>query len=37
MSKRVENSVGKGEIARYQQFLQSVFKRIVSQGRQKVS
>ena len=30
--KRVENTVGKGEIARY-----SVFKRFVSQGRQKVS
>ena len=30
--KRVENTVGKGEIARY-----SVFKRLVSQGRQKVA
>ena len=38
-SKRVENTVGKGEIARYEQFLlfPSVFKRLVSQGRQKVS
>ena len=37
--KRVENTVGKGEIARYEQFLlfpPSVFKRLVSQGRQKV-
>ena len=32
LSKRVENTVGKGEIARY-----SVFKRLVSQGRQKLS
>ena len=31
--KWVENTVGKGEIARYKQFL----KRLVSQGRQKVS
>ena len=30
--KHVENTVGKGEIARY-----SVFKRLVSQGHQKVS
>ena len=42
-SKRVEHIVGKGEIARYEQFLlfvtmnfsfsHSVFKRLVSQGR----
>ena len=32
LSKRVENTVGKGGIARY-----SVFKRLVSQGHQKVS
>ena len=32
LSKRIENTVGKGEIARY-----SVFKRFVTQGRQKVS
>ena len=33
------NTVGKGEIARYEQFLlsHSVFKRLVSQRRQKVS
>ena len=39
LSKLVENTVGKGEIARYEQFLlfQSVFKRLVSQGSQKVS
>ena len=39
LSKRVENTVGKGEIARYEQFLlsHSVFKRLVSQGRQKVT
>ena len=39
LSKRIENIVGKGEIARYEQFLlsPSVFKRLVSQGRQKVS
>ena len=39
LSKQVENTVGKGEIARYEQFLlsHSVFKRLVSQGRQKVS
>ena len=38
-SKRVENSVGQGENARYEQFLlsHSVFKRLASQGRQKVS
>ena len=35
----VENTVGKGEIAHYKQFLfsHSVFKRLVSQGCQKVS
>ena len=39
LSRPVENTVGKGEIARYQQFLfsHSVFKMLVSQGRQKVS
>ena len=39
LSKRVENTVGKGEIAHYEQFLPfpSVFKRLVSQGFQKVS
>ena len=39
LSKRVENTVGKGEIARYEHFSfsHSVFKRLVSQGRQKVS
>ena len=38
LSKGVENTVGKGEIARYEQFLlfHSVFKRLVSQRRQKV-
>ena len=40
-SKRVENTVGKGEIARYEQFLlfpQCFLKAwLVSQGRQKVS
>ena len=38
-SKLVENTVGKGEIARYEQFFftHSVFKRPVSHGRQKVS
>ena len=38
-SKQVENTVGKGQIARYEQFLlfHSVFKQLVSQGRQKVS
>ena len=35
----VENTAGKGEIARYEEFSfsHSVFKRFVSQGRQKVS
>ena len=39
LSKRVENTVGKGDIARYEQFLlfPQRFKRFVSQGRQKVS
>ena len=39
LSKWVENTMGKGEIARYEQFLlfPSVFKRLVSLGRQKVS
>ena len=39
LAKRVENTAGKGEIARYEQFLlsHSVFKSLVSQGRQKVS
>ena len=45
LSKRVENTVGKGEIAHYEQLLitsnfsfsHSVFKRLTSQGRQKVS
>ena len=39
LSQRVENTMGKGEIARYEQFLlyHSVFKRVVSQGLQKVS
>ena len=40
LSKLVENTVWKGEIARYEQFLSvshSVFKRLVSKGRQKVS
>ena len=38
-SKQVKNTVGKGQIARYEQFLlfHSVFKQLVSQGRQKVS
>ena len=38
-SKLVENTVGKGEIALYEQFSfsHSVFKRFVSQGHQKVS
>ena len=38
-SKQVEKTVGKGEIARYEQFSfsHSVFKMLVSQGRQKVS
>ena len=37
--KHIENTVGKGEIARDEQFLlfHSVFKRLVSQRRQKVS
>ena len=39
LSKWVENTVGKGVIARYEQFLfsHSVFKRLVSQGHQRVS
>ena len=39
LSKQVENTVGNGEIASYEQFLlsHSVFKRLVSQGRQKES
>ena len=39
LSRRVENIVGKGEIARYEQFLlfQQCFQKFVSQGRQKVS
>ena len=39
LSKQVENTVGKGEIACYDNFsfYHSVFKRLVSQGRQKVS
>ena len=39
LSKPVENTVGKGEIARTSNFSFShtVFKRLVSQGRQKVS
>ena len=40
LSKRDKNTVGKGEIARYEQFLlfpPIFFKRLVSQGRQKVS
>ena len=38
LSKLVENTVGKGEIAHYEQFLlfPQCFKRFVSQGRQKV-
>ena len=38
-SKRVENTVGKGESARYEQFLlfPQYFRRLASQGRQKVS
>ena len=35
LSKRIENTVRKGEIARY--FSHSVFKRLISQGRQKLS
>ena len=39
LSKQVENTVGKGEIARHNSFSfpHSVFKRLVSQGRQEVS
>ena len=39
LSKQVENTEGKGEIARYEQFLffSSVFKRLISHGRKKVS
>ena len=39
VEKWVENTVGKGEIACFKQFLlfHSVFKRLVSQGHQKVS
>ena len=39
LSKRVENTVEKGEIARYEQFLlfPQCFKRLVSQWCQKVS
>ena len=38
LSKQIENTVGKGEIARYNfSFSHSVFKGLVSQGRQKVS
>ena len=39
LSKPVENTVGKGEIAltRNSSFSHSVFKRLVSQGRQKAS
>ena len=39
LSKQIENTVGKGEIARYEQFLlfPQCFKRLVSQGRQQVS
>ena len=36
-SKWVENTVGKGEITSTFSFSHSVFKRLVSQGRQKVS
>ena len=38
LSKQVENTVGKGKIARYEPIspFPSVFKRLVSQGRQKV-
>ena len=38
-SKRIENTVGKGEIARYEQFLlfPQCFQRLASQGHQKVS
>ena len=39
LSKQVENTMGKGEIAHYEQFLlfPQCFQRLVSQGRQKVS
>ena len=39
LSKWVENTVGKGEIARFEQFLlfPQCCQRLVSQGRQKVS
>ena len=39
LSKRVENTVGKGEIARYEQFLlfPQCFQKAFSQGRQKGS
>ena len=39
LSKRVKHTVGKGEIARYEQFLlfQQCFQKAFSQGRQKVS
>ena len=37
LSKRVENTVGKGEITSNFSFSHSVFKRLVSQGHQKVS
>ena len=39
LSKQLENTVGKGEIARYEQFLlfPQCFQRLVSQGHQKVS
>ena len=39
LSKQVENTVGKGEIAHYKQFLlfPQCFERLASQGRQKVS
>ena len=37
LTKRVENTVGKREITRNFSFSHSVFKRLVSQGHQKVS
>ena len=39
LSKWVENTVGKGEIVRYEQFLlfPQCFQKVLSQGRQKVS
>ena len=39
LSKRVENTVGKGEITRYEQFLlfSQCFQKVFSQRRQKVS